>query len=84
MCIAIPFRLAYFSRLFRFRGAMRQYQILRFVFLSITLFGLSGCSVTPKTLKETSLDDMYPILTEEEYDALSSLDSDAEIDQFLD
>jgi len=63
---------------------MRAYQVLRLVLLSIAILELSGCSGTPKTVKETSLDDMYPVLTEDEYDALSSIESDEEINQFLD
>jgi len=44
----------------------------------------SGCSVAPKTFKTTTLDDMYPILTSEQYTKLNSLTSDEEVNSFLD
>ena len=43
----------------------------------------SGCSIVPKSFKETTLDDMYPILTVEQYLTLKSLNSDEEVNKFL-
>jgi GWxTD domain-containing protein len=51
------------------------------VFVAITT--ISGCSGVPKSFKETTLDDMYPILTDEQYLRLESTTTDEEIFQFL-
>lgn len=42
-----------------------------------------SCSSIPKTLKEQTLDDMYPILSEDEYNELSSLNSDKELNLYI-
>jgi GWxTD domain-containing protein len=43
-----------------------------------------GCSIVPKSFKETTLDDMYPILTDEQYQEMKTLNSDEELTNFLD
>ena len=48
-----------------------------------TIICLSACASIQKGLKETTLDDMYPILSEEQYKTLDSLMSDEEITKFL-
>ncbi|MFZ4619939.1 MAG: GWxTD domain-containing protein [Bacteroidota bacterium] len=51
--------------------------------LILILVLTSGCSVAPKTFKEITLDDMYPIMTEEEYHSLQSMNTDEYINLFL-
>lgn len=55
-------------------------------YLASVVFALliSACAGTPRSFKETTLDDLYPILTGEQYDSLSSLESSADILDFLD
>ena len=59
-------------------------KIFNRLIIFVTLAIISGCSFGPKTFKETTLDDMYPILTEEQYQALKSQNSDEEVNKFLD
>jgi len=42
-----------------------------------------GCAIPPKTLKETILDDMYPLFSENQLDAFKSLNSDEQINKYL-
>lgn len=49
----------------------------------LTVITCSGCSGVPKSFKETTLDDMYSILSEEQYEILKSLDNDDEIRDFV-
>lgn len=59
--------------------------IKTFLSLAFVVFILVvGCSVIPKSFKERTLDDIYPILTEGQYDTLKSLTGDNEINEFLD
>jgi GWxTD domain-containing protein len=58
---------------------LNRYSII-IVFIIITF---SGCSSIPKSFKETTLDDMYPILSEEQYQTLDSLNSDEQITEFI-
>ncbi|GJQ61385.1 MAG: hypothetical protein SCALA702_04380 [Melioribacteraceae bacterium] len=51
------------------------------VIVVITL--ISACGTTPKTFKEQTLDNIYPLLSEDEYNDLKSLNSDAEIKSFV-
>lgn len=62
---------------------MRTYALPKIILVSQIVSFLSGCSIAPKTYKETVLDDMYPILVTAEYDSLRSLGSDAEVNEFL-
>jgi GWxTD domain-containing protein len=50
----------------------------------LAVITFSGCSSVPRSFRETTLDDMYPILTDEQYQTLKSLNSDEEITKFLD
>lgn len=55
--------------------------------MSITLLIsliLTGCAVGPKTYKDITLDNMYPILSAEQYDTLKSLVSEKDVNNFLD
>jgi GWxTD domain-containing protein len=61
---------------------MLPYQPVRALMLVVMLTLLS-CASVPKSFKESALDDMYPILTSEQYDKLKSLDTDEEISLFL-
>ena len=54
---------------------------LVFIFL---VFTLSACATVPKSYRETTLDNMYPILTNAQYDTLASLSSDTAIADFVD
>ncbi len=49
--------------------------------VTITIY--LGCAIPPKTLKETTLDDMYPILSESQIDTVKSLTGDEQIARFL-
>jgi GWxTD domain-containing protein len=45
---------------------------------------LGGCATSAKSFKETTLDDLYPILSSQQYDTLKSVDSDDDIREFVD
>ena len=47
-------------------------------------FAISACSLSPETFKETTLSDLYPILTTAQYDSIASLSSDTAIADFVD
>ncbi len=47
------------------------------------LAAVSGCAIVPKSFKEKTLDDMYPILTSEQYQALDSISTDEGVKIFL-
>lgn len=51
--------------------------------IGITILTLASCSGTLKSFKEQMLDDMYPILTEEQYDSLRIMTTDEEIKEFI-
>ena len=72
------------SNRFPFRECMQKYLLVHFVFPSLALFALSGCMGVPKSVREITLDDMYPILTTRQYDTLKSRASDKDMNQFLD
>ncbi|MDP3683291.1 MAG: GWxTD domain-containing protein, partial [Ignavibacteria bacterium] len=50
------------------------------IFMVITF---SGCVTVPKSYKETILDDMSPILSDDQYQTMKSLNSDVEINKFI-
>jgi GWxTD domain-containing protein len=54
------------------------------IIIILAIITFSGCSSVPKSFKETIRDDMYPILSEEQYQALDSLNSDEQITEFID
>jgi GWxTD domain-containing protein len=66
------------------RGEMKIRLIICFLIIIPALIAISGCASVPKSFKETTLDDMYPILTEGQYQTLDSLSNDEEIKRFLD
>lgn len=51
------------------------------IFMIITL---SGCVSVQNEFKEKTLNDMYPILSDEQYQTMKSLNSDEEINKFID
>ena len=53
------------------------------VLLLISSLIFIGCSGAPKTYKEKTLDDMYPILTRAQFEEMKSLKTDDEIKQFI-
>ncbi len=55
-------------------------QIVSFFLINVIFI---SCSSIPKTLKEQTLDDMYPLLSEEEYNELNSLNSDKELNIYI-
>jgi GWxTD domain-containing protein len=62
---------------------MQNHCLVKLSFLFTLLFILVGCGTFPKTYRESTLDDLYPILNGGQYDSLKSLGSDEEIKQFL-
>jgi GWxTD domain-containing protein len=66
------------------RGDMRISLLIYSLVIILAIVTFSGCSSGPKSFKETTLDDMYPILTDEQYQTLKSLSSDEEITKSLD
>jgi GWxTD domain-containing protein len=56
---------------------------LKRFFLCTVIVLLSGCSGIPKSFRQTTLDDMRPILTDEKYDSLQALADDEQIRQFM-
>lgn len=44
-----------------------------------TIIALSSCSLAPKTIREKMLDDIYPILSYNEYQEISSINSKEEL-----
>ena len=65
------------------RGNMRINLLNCSLAMILAIVTYSGCSIVPKSFKETTLDDMYPILTVEQYLTLKSLNSDEEVNKFL-
>ena len=63
---------------------MRINPILYFITVISIIITISGCAEIPRSFKERTLDDMYPILTQEQYHTLDSLTDDAEISKYLD
>lgn len=57
--------------------------IYSFVIIS-AIIDIAGCSGVPLSFKETTLNDIYPILPNDKYEKLKSLTSDKEIEDFLD
>lgn len=51
------------------------------IFIVITL---SNCALAPKSFKEKTLDDMYPILTADEYASMLQIENDKELIKSLD
>jgi GWxTD domain-containing protein len=62
---------------------MRKNILLLFSFILFVTFAFSGCAIAPKSYKEKTLDDLYPILTEEEYQTFKSLESKNKMNIFL-
>jgi GWxTD domain-containing protein len=58
-------------------------RLVNLFFISAFLSVLVGCGTFPKTYRESTLDDFYPILNGEQYDSLKSLASDDAIKQYL-
>lgn len=55
-------------------------QVLIVLIFSIFIF---GCGTTPKTFKEQTMDDIYPLMTEDEYNQLKALETDEEIKSYV-
>ena len=53
------------------------------LFLLAIAGSVPGCSGIPKSFKASTLDNMYPILSDEQYALLESLNSDDDINRFL-
>jgi len=62
---------------------MVKYLLMYSLVVVFVVIAFPGCSVVPKNFKETTLDDMYPILTDEQYQEMKSLNSDGELTTFL-
>jgi GWxTD domain-containing protein len=62
---------------------MQTNRLLKPIHAVAILVFLSGCTGVPRSFKETTLDDMRPILTEVKYDSLQSLSDDEQIRQFV-
>jgi GWxTD domain-containing protein len=56
--------------------------LARIIFI-VAIVSYPGCSIPSKSLKETTLDDMSPIFTENQIEAVKSLDSDEQITKYL-
>ena len=52
--------------------------------LFVTIIYLNGCSPIPRNFKDEVLDDMYPILTEEQYQKIESINNKNELSEYLD
>ena len=54
-------------------------KLLYLLVIIFTIIALSSCSLAPKTIREKMLDDIYPILTYNEYQEMSSIVSKEEL-----
>jgi len=50
---------------------------------TVSLLTFLGCSIAPKTFRESTLDDMYPVLSSAQYDSLKSLSTEPQINAFV-
>jgi GWxTD domain-containing protein len=58
--------------------------VIYYIAFISTPFLFIACSEIPKSFKEITLDDMSPILSEEQYQTLKSFDNDDQIKAYLD
>ena len=63
---------------------MKKYLVMYSLVIILLVITFSGCVTVPKNYKETILDDMYPVLSDEQYQTMKSLNSDVEINKFID
>lgn len=63
---------------------MRNNLFLHIFVIFITAILFSNCAGIPKSFKEKALDDMYPVLTSEQFQEMKSLTGDKEIVKFID
>jgi GWxTD domain-containing protein len=57
---------------------------LKPIYIATLAILCAGCSGPPRSFRESTLDDMSPILTEAQYDTLQSLTGDEQVRQFVD
>jgi GWxTD domain-containing protein len=62
---------------------MHRHLLLWLIVLFVVVTILFGCALTQKSFKERTLDDMYPVLTEQQYDTLKYLNGDETIQRFM-
>lgn len=67
------------ARLFK----VMQRTIVAHLFITVAVIASTGCAGGQKSYKETTLDDMYPILSEEQCETLRSLDDNEDIRRFV-
>jgi|WetSurMetagenome_2_1015567.scaffolds.fasta_scaffold59814_4 GWxTD domain-containing protein len=62
---------------------MHRHHLFAF-FFTLLVAGLpQGCATSAKSFKETTLDDLYPILSGQQYDSLKSIERDDDIRDFV-
>ena len=66
-----------------FEIRMRKLPLVDLLIVAAIAFVLAGCVSGAKSFKESTLDDLSPILAAGQYDTLQSLTSDEEIQHFL-
>lgn len=63
---------------------MRRYFLCKLFGAFIAVIVFSNCSGIPKSFKEQALDDMFPLLTNEQFQEMKSLSGETEIKKFID
>lgn len=63
---------------------MRKYLVKYSVVIICMVITFPGCVSVQNEFKEKTLNDMYPILSDEQYQTMKSLNSDEEINKFID
>lgn len=63
---------------------MRKYLVKYSVVIIFMVITFPGCVSVQSEFKEKTLNDMYPILSDEQYQTMKSLNSDEEINKFID
>jgi GWxTD domain-containing protein len=66
------------------RGNMRVNLMTYLVIVLFAIAPFTGCSNIPRSFNQSTLDDIYPFLTDEQYKTLKSLGSKEEVSEFLD
>ena len=62
---------------------MIKYLVKYSVVIIFVVITLSGCVIVQNEFKEKTLNDMYPILSDDQYQTMKSLNSDVEINNFI-
>lgn len=62
---------------------MRQVGAAVVFFSIVVILSFAGCETTERSFREMTLDDMYPILSPDQYDELKSIESDEGIRRYV-